>query len=220
MAKGPTVPRVCERCDRDFMAHEYRVRDGFARFCSTPCTLAWNRRQRWTAGPTSALAKLEEKRAKGGPDECWPWQGFRYKGYGRVAVTVDGAVRVIGAHRIAYEAAYGPIPAGLTVLHRCDNPPCCNPAHLFLGTNTDNNADRDAKGRQAKGERQGAAKLTAQDVVLIRASDETFVVLAERFGVSAITVAQASRGATWSHLPGARRRRQTVRRDLGSRRVA
>lgn len=65
------------------------------------------------------------------------------KGYSRI--TVNG--RQVLAHRLAYEIAYGPIPAGLFVCHRCDNPPCCNPDHLFLGTVVDNNRDMWAKGR-------------------------------------------------------------------------
>ncbi len=74
------------------------------------------------------------------------------------------------AHRLAWLIFYGPIPKGKWVLHKCDNPPCCNPAHLFLGTTQDNTADRDAKGRTAKGERSGNAKLTDAQVRAIRSN--------------------------------------------------
>ena len=78
-------------------------------------------------------------------DECWEWKGARVKGgYGNRGI---GGGRSALTHRLAYEWVYGPIPAGMHVLHRCDNPPCCNPAHLFLGTERDNALDKCRKGR-------------------------------------------------------------------------
>lgn len=73
-----------------------------------------------------------------GPDECWPWMNAKTpNGYG----TVYFGGRMVGAHRVSWELTHGPIPDGLFVLHHCDNPPCCNPAHLFTGTHTDNVRD-------------------------------------------------------------------------------
>lgn len=74
---------------------------------------------------------------------CWVWAGGLRRGYGTVVI---GSLRKY-AHRASWELTNGDIPEGLCVLHRCDNPPCCNPAHLFLGTVQENNADRVAKGR-------------------------------------------------------------------------
>lgn len=102
--------------------------------------------------PSSRLKALVKVVQKTG---CWEWQGAKEKPplhpYGRMYF----GKRYRLAHRVAYEEFVGAIPPGTCVLHRCDNPPCCNPEHLFLGTKADNNADRDAKGRTARGKRSG-----------------------------------------------------------------
>lgn len=92
-------------------------------------------------------AKIDKR----GPDECWEWLGSRKdKGYGQVQRTDESGRKVLSSHRLAWEIANGPIPTGLFVCHHCDNPPCCNPAHLWLGTCRDNIHDMHAKGRQRK----------------------------------------------------------------------
>lgn len=84
--------------------------------------------------------------------DCWLWTGgLSTRGYGRTTLRD----RSLDTHRFAWMVSYGPIPDGLCVCHHCDNPPCCRPEHLFLGTHADNNADREAKGRTARGERSG-----------------------------------------------------------------
>jgi hypothetical protein len=99
--------------------------------------------------------------ALGTDKECWEWQGGKdTSNYGRLKV--NG--RLISAHRYTWEEYNGKIPKGLHVLHECDNPPCVNPKHLFLGTNADNVADRVAKNRQAKGETHAFAVLTEKDI--------------------------------------------------------
>lgn len=126
------------------------------------------------------VVKAFLKRLKpGNPEECWPWDGARVsRGYGSVSAKSESGRRrqdTVGAHRVSYELNVGPIPDGMHVLHRCDNPPCVNPAHLFLGTHADNMGDMKRKGRQARGpclnragERSGNAKIGAEQVKEIR----------------------------------------------------
>jgi hypothetical protein len=102
-------------------------------------------RKQWKrGGPRRELYdRFWEKVSRNG--RCWEWAGSRHKsGYGRIN---QGGI-VLYAHRLAYEFAFGDaMPAGLSVCHHCDNPPCCNPAHLFLGTAADNANDKARKGR-------------------------------------------------------------------------
>jgi hypothetical protein len=109
-------------------------------------------------------------------------------------------------HRIVYEHVYGPIPAGHYVCHRCDNPPCVNPAHLFSGTVQDNTADAVAKGRMHLGERDGSAKLTDVAVIAMRekyaAGGITQTQIAVDFGVSIGNVNRVLRGLLWPHVGG------------------
>jgi hypothetical protein len=101
------------------------------------------------------------------------------------------------AHRVAYEHAHGPIPDGLLVCHRCDNPPCCNPAHLFAGTPKDNMQDMARKGRSRLGSR---ARLTTEDVEAIRAACARGTSrrdLGQRFGVTSDHIGQIARGMRW-----------------------
>jgi hypothetical protein len=83
---------------------------------------------------------------------CWTWRAGRDKdGYGKLAIGAGGSAQVhTRAHRFAYETFIGPIPEGMVVCHRCDNPPCARPSHLFVGTPRDNNDDKIAKGREAR----------------------------------------------------------------------
>ena len=132
-------------------------------------------------------------------DECVEWQAARTpKGYG---VTFrDGKNRYI--HREAWEITYGPIPEGVLVCHKCDNPACFNPTHLFLGTPADNSRDMARKGRSTWGERNPMAKLTHEQAEEIRDSDEPGVVLAERYGVSPPTITRVRKHGGFKRKDG------------------
>ena len=106
-------------------------------------------------------------------------------------------------HRISYELSVGPIPSGLGVLHRCDVPNCVNPAHLYVGDQQDNMRDAKDRSRTATGERHGSHKLTAPQVVLIRAEarkGQSFGSLARAFGVSVSAISDVVNETTWTRL--------------------
>lgn len=141
---------------------------------------------------TNRLVPIEirfwRKVEKRSPDECWPWLGATGSfGHGHLFKGGIGRAgrHLINAHRVSYELHNGSIPNGMCVLHKCDNPPCVNPEHLFLGTKADNSADMVKKGRQKRGFDLPHTKLSEADKALIRAADGiTQKSLAEQFGVS------------------------------------
>lgn len=125
-------------------------------------------------------------------------------GYGAITRVADGRRRTYVAHRVAYELHAGGIPEGQEVCHSCDNPPCCNPAHLFLETHAGNMADMRAKQRGGSGnqpgERNNFAKLTADQVAEIRRRypGETQRALAVEFGIHRTQVSRIVNGKRWS----------------------
>lgn len=138
---------------------------------------------------------------RGAADECWEFQGPRHDRdrYGMFSVKN----RIRRAHRVAYELGRGPIPESLCVLHECDNPPCCNPAHLFLGTKKRNMEDAKSKKRHAYGSRHGRAVLNEDQVHTMRKQYAVGVYmesLARELNLHSITVMRAITGQTWKHV--------------------
>lgn len=142
---------------------------------------------------------------------CWGWRGYdNGDGYGvlqtRVGSRKVGRRKITYAHRLSWEIHRGPIPKGLFVLHKCDNPNCTNPRHLFIGTNKDNMIDCVKKGRDnraaksMKGEKNPNAKLTANDVRAIRRSKASVREEAKRFGINFSLVSAIRRRKAWSHV--------------------
>lgn len=134
-------------------------------------------------------------------ENCWVWKGWKHRDrYGLVRINK----RMYMAHRIAYQMSVGPIPEGMLVCHRCDNPPCVRPDHLFLGTDYDNQQDAIRKGRirnYARGERQWRAKLTQSQVDKIRAKyiprKYSTHKLAIEYGVNQQTIWAIIANRTW-----------------------
>lgn len=134
---------------------------------------------------------------------CWLWTGAKITGYG--VLKVQG--RMVLAHRLAYEHWCGPIAEGMYILHGCDVPTCCNPAHLSVGTHADNMADRQAKGRHVPlyGTLNGRAKVNetlVQEIRLLADEDDrlSFQELGTQYGLSRWEVSRIVKGKTWQHV--------------------
>lgn len=144
-------------------------------------------------------------------DECWQWEGANDTcGYGNV--TING--RNKKAHRVAWESVNGQIPEGMYICHRCDNPGCVNPTHLFIGTQKDNMRDMKNKGRRKgiipnwktspvkTGEKNANAKLSYKKAEEIRSlynsGDKTMVLLASMYGVNRNLISKVVRGKVWN----------------------
>jgi len=141
---------------------------------------------------------------KAGPDECWLWTGGKNTyGYGILRTESRGRAR--GAHRYSWELHHGAIPDGMQVLHKCDVRNCVNPAHLFLGSNQQNTADKMAKGRHVVlyGENQIFARLKASDIPEIRrlyAEGLSQGAIGEAYGVGRGAIGKVVRRTNWKHV--------------------
>lgn len=140
---------------------------------------------------------------RGDTDSCWLWTGRCKEGkhpYGKLWVGTNE----VKAHRFSYELHHGAVPNGLCVLHKCDNPKCVNPVHLFPGTRGDNNRDAATKGRTMHGENHLCAILTEHSVREIRMlyvpRKVSFQKLADKYGVKASCIQGVIERRTWKHV--------------------
>ncbi|UEM08242.1 HNH endonuclease (plasmid) [Skermanella rosea] len=172
---------ICPECGNDFI----RKPRSPAQYCSVVCKF-------WSLVDRS-----------GGPDACWPWMGWKGPlGYGSVPDNLADGKRT-SAHRRAYFLHYGVDPGKLSVCHRCDNPSCANPAHLWLGTHQQNLMDGVQKGRisvAAPGAANFRSKLDEAQVRAILKSPEPGIALARRFGVSRSAISLIRTRVTWRHV--------------------
>lgn len=200
-----TTNCICAHCGKPFFTKPSRIAAGKGKFCSTTCY--------YTAKPrpvSERFWKFVDKTgsvpANSALGACWLWTGtLSAYGYGRID---DQA-----AHRLAYSLSHGD-PGELHVCHHCDNPPCVNPEHLFLGTNNDNRQDSVRKNRHAKGDRARAknpergeqrynAKLTAESVRVLRmrcAAGESQRSIAISLGITQSLVSHVITGKSWKHV--------------------
>jgi len=193
----------CDTCGGSFLRKPSEIRRNATKYCSPACQ-----------NPLGPAARFWQHVNLTG--DCWLWTANRQKaGYGRF--WAEGAT--VSAHRFAYVLAYGVIPTGMDVCHRCDNPSCVRPSHLWLGTHDDNMADKTAKGRAPKGDGNGSrthperlqrgeqhhgAKLTTPEVVAIRAlhaaGGMTYTAIGRRYGMDPTTISDIVRRHIWVHV--------------------
>ncbi len=165
------------------------------------------RRQQGQRDRGGSLREKFENRVKKS-DGCWVWWGNvnAETGYGRLFF--EG--RIHFAHRVSYELHKGPIASGIFVCHKCDNPPCCNPDHLFLGTQADNMTDKSRKGRSRGGVFKGSAhhnsSLNDDQVIEIRGLLKLphfhgkYAQMGRAFGVDECAIHHIKAGRSWRHL--------------------
>lgn len=139
---------------------------------------------------------------------CWEWLGGKdFRGYGRFSC---GYKTLIGPHRFSWMIHYGGFPIELNVCHKCDNPSCVRPDHLFLGTQSDNNLDAVAKGRQIGAKKRDTRKLTKEEILQIRKTNQRTLLkehgmfsqrrLAERYGVSPGVIQRIVENKTYKEI--------------------
>ena len=144
----------------------------------------------------TVIERFEEKYVPEPNSGCWEWTACTdTSGYGQIRF--NGTL--VKAHRLSYELHVGEI-GDKHVLHKCDNPACVNPQHLFLGTQADNIADMVAKGRQARGKSHGSAKLTEADVLAIRADNRPQRAIAPDYGISHRLISDIKNRKIWAHV--------------------
>lgn len=187
---------VCAQCGKEFdrycaSINQKRKKGNKNFFCDNSCATKYQMAHRDKSndnGPDKFWSLVDRR----GADECWNWMSpSAYEG-GYGSFSYKGKSQ--RANRLAWQFTYGEIPGGMFVCHQCDNPPCCNPNHLFLGTTQENSKDKTTKGRakgsNLKGVKNGRSKLTESEVIEIR--NLHYIVpgreLAKRFGVCYTTI--------------------------------
>lgn len=187
MARKKVQP--CRHCGKPIGFPEPRpgaIRASRPKFCSDRCRL---------------YSKVDMSPGHGPKGDCWIYTGALHQfGYGMINKSGTKESDVTTAHAFSYEIENGPIPDGQFALHRCDNPPCIRPKHLFLGSHKDNMDDMVAKERQVRGEESPGAKLTEDQIRKIRIDRRSNRDIAEDYGVSHQLVGEIRRGVRWKHI--------------------
>lgn len=192
--KDKTCVKRCAHCGNEFYRDKRNTWEYWSRakFCSRECNAL-----AWAARPRDVRQRFEKWFDKG--DGCWEWKGSENKnrgGYG--AFGVFG--KMVGAHVFALELDGRPVGKGQYACHTCDNPRCVNPAHLYVGSPSDNVRDMISRNRHRAGELHYAARLTEQDVRSIRADQRSNAEIAKDYGVNRTNIIAIKKRKTWKNV--------------------
>jgi hypothetical protein len=185
------MTKDCPTCGKPFQVTIHRKV-----YCSIPC-----HKNKYVVNPDLFWEKVN----KAAPNGCWEWTGYRQKfGHGSLARTEPGQKpKYVLAHRHAWELLVGPIPEGACLLHKCDNPPCVNPDHCYIGDRLANARDKIARGRHAVGEATKCAVLNDEKVRLIRklrAEGMGYTAIGRQIGHKWGCVRDVCIGKFWRHV--------------------
>lgn len=203
--------RLLKAATREFFSPNIAGQFQLSSWCKQCANAAARlRRERNRLPPETVEQRFWRHVDKRGVGECWPWRGsvFRHGGYGRFWAGKERGIWWL-AHRFSWELHNGPIlDAATCVLHRCDNPPCVNPGHLFLGTQLDNLVDMQRKNRGVKppvrlGVDHHMTRFSEEEILVIRArasAGENYAAIGRSFGTGGNTISRIVRRITWGHL--------------------
>lgn len=192
---------ICQECDRSAVARRLCRRHYQAWWKGTP------KEERPVA--SNLKFKTIEERFWGkvdilGPDECWPWKASKARGYGEFFVSPERGK--VMAQTFVVELITGvPCPPGQEGCHKCDNPPCCNPAHVYYGTRKQNVADMLVRNRGPRGEQRHNSKFTEKQIISIRnrfADGEALRPLAKEFNTDTGYLSRIVNRKVWRHIGG------------------
>lgn len=204
MVRGLSCPECGSVFDRDKSHYDYTLSRGGTVYCSASCATKVNARNREGMTEEKFWSKVDKTPGQGSNGDCWIWTGPKdFNGYGSVGWKSFNKLKRSKTHRVAYQLLIGSIPEGLYLCHSCDNPPCCNPAHLSPGTQGDNMGDAVAKGRMPKGERSYAARHTdaqIREMKLWLLLGYCAEYLSPKFNMRPADIRKISRGLMWKHI--------------------
>ena len=191
----PRTLRTCKTCGNQFAFHDRPSRGERGVYCSQECKYLRN-------DPVERFwAKVDKAPGQGPNGDCWEWRGNTSHNFGYGNFNASRHEKYITTHQYSFRLEYGYLPE--QVCHKCDNPPCVNPAHLFAGNAKLNAEDRQRKGRGVRGERQHCAKLKEWQIPEIFrrvAKGEKQPAIAASYGVALHTVERVLSGKTWTYL--------------------
>jgi len=192
-----TIPRTCHHCSKEFFVPKGVISETHpCNFCTRRCFYEHKKTFR-----TERFWSFVEI---GKENDCWIWTGGKRRG-GYGAATHPKTGKQSPASRVAYEITKSDVPEGMVVMHSCDNPACCNPNHLSVGTALDNSRDMISKSRSLTGEKNHKSKIKESDVIEIRrmySTGSTCISIASKYGISISTAHRIAIGKIWKLQSG------------------